>query len=202
MATDVGRILDNLLTFYDFGGKTVVAVGAGGGQLAGYGRPAKRVIAVDRDPTAMDKLKEASQRLGLNDRFEYWSGDFCTCERQGDMVLFEFCLHEMDDPAAALGRAMILAPETVVIDHAPGSAWIYYGAEEDKVERGWRVVEAFPIIRRSRYATEQRFRDFRELHEKVSPQGDESLRRIEKFRGQSNIVIPMSYALALIRSPA
>jgi len=202
MVTDVGRILDNLLAFYDFGGKTVVAVGAGGGQLAGYSRPAKRMIAVDRDPAAMDKLKEASQRLGLSDRFEYWSGDFCTCERQGDMVLFEFCLHEMDDPAAALGRAMILAPETVVIDHAPGSAWIYYGAEEDKVERSWRVVEAFPIIRRTGYATEQRFRNFRELHEKVSSQGDESLRRIEKFRGQSNIVIPMSYALALIRSPA
>ncbi len=201
MATDVGRILENLLAFYDFKGKTVVAVGAGGGQLAGYGRPAKRVIAVDRDPAAMDKLKESSQRLGLSGRFEYWSGDFCTCDRQGDTVLFEFCLHEMDDPVAALNNARILAPDTVVIDHAPGSAWIYYGAEDDKVERSWRAVETFPVIRRSGHAAEQRFRDFRELHDKVSLQGEESLRRIEEFRGQADIVIPMSYALALIRRP-
>ena len=202
MATDVGRILDNLLAFYDFGGKTVIAVGAGGGQLAGYGRPAKRVVAVDRDAAAMDKLKESSRQLGLQDRFEYWSGDFCACDRHGDTVLFEFCLHEMDDPAAALGKAMILAPETVVIDHAPNSVWIYYGAEDDKVERSWRALEAFSVTRRSGYNAEQRFRDFQELHEKVSLQGDESLRRIEEFRGQSNIVIPMSYALALIRRPA
>jgi len=65
MATDVGLILHNLLAFYDFTGKTVVAVGAGGGQLAGYGFQAKRVIAVDRDPAAMDQLKAVSSRLGL-----------------------------------------------------------------------------------------------------------------------------------------
>lgn len=201
MATDVGRILENLLAFYDFTGKTIVAVGAGGGQLAGYARPAKRVIAVDRDPAAMDKLKQCSQQLGLNDRFEYWSGDFYDCDRQGDTVLFEFCLHEMDDPAAAVRKALALAPETVVLDHAPGSVWIYYGAEDDDVERSWRALEAFPVVRRSRYDAEQRFRDFQELHDKVSLQGDESLRRIEEFRGQTDIIIPMSYALALIRRP-
>jgi predicted RNA methylase len=201
MATDIETILDNLLAFYDFGGKTAIAVGAGGGQLAGYGRAAKRVIAVDRDPAAMDKLKESCQRLGLDDRFEYWSGDFRACDRQGGTVLFEFCLHEMDDPAAALEKAMSLAPETVVIDHAHGSPWIYYGAEEDCVERSWRALEAFPVIRQSRFDTEQRFRDFGELHDKVKLQGVESLRRIEEFRGKSNIVIPMSYALALIRRP-
>lgn len=201
MATDLEHILSNLLGFYDFAGKTVVAVGAGGGQLAGYARPAKKVIAVDRDPAAMDKLKEASQRLGLDDRFEYWSGDLYDCDRQGDTVLFEFCLHEIDDPAAAVRKALSLAPETVVIDHAPGSVWIYYGAEDKLVERSWRALEDFSVVRRSRHESEQRFRNFQELHDKVCPQGDESLRRIEEFRGRTDIVIPMSYALALIRRP-
>jgi predicted RNA methylase len=201
MATDLDRILANLLAFYDFTGKEVLAVGAGGGQLAGYASPAKRVIAVDRDPAAMDKLKEASERLGLYDRFEYWSGDFYDCDRKGDAVLFEFCLHEMDEPAAALRKALTLAPETVIIDHAPGSVWIYYGAEDEAVERTWRALEAFPVARRSRYDGEQRFRNFQELHDKMSPQGGASLRRIGEFRGRTDIVIPMSYASALIRLP-
>ena len=199
MATDVGRILENLLAFYDFSGKAVIAVGAGGGQLAGYGRAAGKVIAVDRDPAAMDKLKESARVLGLSDRFEYWFGDFCDCDRRGDVVLFEFCLHEMVDAAAALAKAVTLAPEVVVIDHAPSSVWIYYGAEDDKVERSWRILEKYPIVRRCAYSAEQRFKNFQELWDKVSPQGDESLRRIEEFRGRSDIVIPMSYALALIR---
>lgn len=202
MATDVERILENLLAFYDFCGKSVIAVGSGGGQLAGYGRAAGKVIAVDRDTAAMDKLRESCQQLGVSDRFEYWCGDFHFCDRRGDVVLFEFCLHEMDDPAAAIGRAMILAPEAVVIDHAPGSPWIYYGAEDDKVERSWRILEGVPVTRRSRHETEQRFRDFRELEDKVRLQGEESLRRIEQFRGQRDIVIPMTYALALVQRPA
>jgi ubiquinone/menaquinone biosynthesis C-methylase UbiE len=201
MATDVERILENLLAFYDFRGKTVIAVGSGGGQLAGYGRAAGKVIAVDRDAAAMDKLKESSRRLGLSDRFEYWCGDFHSCDRRGDVVLFEFCLHEMDEPSAAIGRATILAPDVVVLDHAPGSPWIYYGAEDERVERSWRILEGVPAARRSRHETVQRFRDFGELEEKVRLQGAESLRRIEEFRGRSDIVIPMTYALALVQRP-
>jgi len=198
MATDVGRILENLLAFYDFTGKTVVAVGAGGGQMAGYGFRAKRVIAVDRDTAAMDQVKTVSRELGLSERFDYWFGDFRTCDRRGDVVLFEFCLHEMEDPAEALDKALTLAPESVVIDHEPGSTWGYYGAEDDKVQRSWHVVDGYPVVRRARWATVQRFRDFEELRERLRRQGDESLRRIEPFRGQRAIVIPMSYALALV----
>lgn len=198
MATDTERILERLLAFYEFSGKTVVAVGAGGGQLAGYAATAKRVIAVDRDRAAMEQLREASGRLGLGERFEYWFGDFFACDTPGDVVLFEFCLYEMDDPAAALDKALTLSPEAVIIDHEPGSRWIFYGAEDEKAERSWRAIDTFPVIRRSRDDTEQRFRDYAELREKVRLQGDESFRRIERFRRMSDIVIPMSYALALV----
>ena len=51
-------------------------------------------------------------------------------------------------------------------------------------------------------AAEQRFADFGELEAKVRPQGQESLLRIERFRGRTGIVIPMAYAVALLRRPA
>lgn len=199
MAADIDLILKNLMEFYSFSGKHVLAVGAGGGQFAAYGREARTVTAVERDLAAMESLRAAVSRLGLADRFVYWSGDFNICPVAADVVLFEFCLHEMDDPAAAITRALRLAPEAVVIDHAPGSPWIFYGAEDDKVERSWKALAAFPLTRRADFNSEQRFADFAELEAKVRPQGQESLRRIEPFRGRRGIVIPMGYAAALLR---
>lgn len=200
MATDIAQVLDNLLAFYDFSGKSVIAVGAGGGQLAGYGRVASRVVAVDCDQSAMDQLRKTVAALGVSDRFDYWAGDFLACDRPADVVLFEFSLHEIDDPAAAVSRAATLAPDIVVLDHEPGSPWSYYAAEDEKVGRSWRAVEAHPVARRVRYDTVQRFADFAALREKLHLQGEESFRRIEPYRDRLEIVIPMSYALALLGS--
>ncbi len=199
MATDIGLIVQRLLTFFDFSGKTVLAVGAGGGQFIEYARPMRTVLAVDRDPSALERVRQEAVRLGLQDRFEYWTGDFFDCSRQSDAVLFEFCLHEMDDPAGAVTKAMTLSPEVVVMDHAPGSPWSYFTAEEEKVDRSWRALQRLPVARHSSYAGEQRFRDYEQLFEKVRSQGDESIRRIAEFRNRTDIVIPMNYALALIK---
>jgi len=202
MATDMELILQRLLAFYDFSGKDVLVVGAGGGQLAGYARSMRKVLAIDRDLAAMKQLQEAAVRLKLQDRFEYWIGDFADCDRHGDVVLFEFCLHEMDAPSAAVAKAATLAPEVVVIDHAPGSPWVYYTAEDDKVDRSWRALGRLQVVRQSSCTTEQHFANYGELHTKVMSQGEVSIRRIERFREQTNINIPMTYALALIRGMA
>ncbi len=202
MATDIGLILQRLLAFFDFSGKSVLVVGAGGGQFAEYARSMRKVIAVDRDLAAMGQLQEAVARLSLQDRFEYWVGDFTDCDRRGDAVLFEFCLHEMDDPYGAVAKAATLAPEVIVIDHAPGSQWVYFTAEDDKVDRSWRELGRMQFVRQCSYAAEQHFADYGELHTKVMSQGDVSIRRIERFREQTNITIPMTYALALIRGTA
>jgi len=202
MATDIGLILQRLLAFYDFSGKNVLVVGAGGGQLAEYARSMRKVLAVDRDLEAMKQLQKAAARLDLQDRFEYWIGDFADCDRQGDVVLFEFCLHEMDDPSAAVAKAATLAPEVVVIDHAPDSQWVYFTAEDDKVDRSWRELGRLQVVRQSSYTTEQHFANYGELHTKVMSQGEVSIRRIERFLEQTNITITMTYALALIRGMA
>jgi len=46
MATDDKKLIAELLSFYDFTAETVIAVGAGGGQLLEYGRAAGQVLAL------------------------------------------------------------------------------------------------------------------------------------------------------------
>ena len=116
----------------------------------------------------------------------------------GDAVYFEFCLHEMDDPQRALIHAKALAPDIVVYDHSPGSEWIYYGAEEDKVSRSSAVMERFGIRRRQAFHAEQRFGNYTELLAKVGPQGPLAIERTQGFAGVTDIVIPMSYELNLL----
>ena len=116
----------------------------------------------------------------------------------GDAVYFEFCLHEMEDPEKALIHAKSLAPDIVVYDHSPGSEWIYYGAEEDKVSRNSAVMQRFGIRRRRTFQAEQRFGNYTELLAKVRPQGPLAIERAQRFAGATEIVIPMSYELNLL----
>ena len=201
MATDYALMIRNLMAFYDFTEKTLVSIGAGGGQLAGYGQPARRVVAIDQDDAALDQLRAAIVKGNMVEKFELLRGDFLTMDlpTRGDVALFDFCLHEMADAALALTRAGKLASDVVVFDHGRTSAWAYYVAEETKVDLAWRTVERFELIRHREFATEQRFKDHAELLAKVKPQGEIAIRRIEEFKDRTGIIIPMTYELALIR---
>jgi SAM-dependent methyltransferase len=198
MPADYKRMVANLLGFYDFSRKTVIDVGAGGGQLIEYGRAAARVLALDNDAPALGLLRERLKAAGLEDKFRPLLCDFMRAELEADVVLFEFCLHEMPDPGAAVERALGMAPAVVVFDHWPGSEWSYLGAEETKVEAGWAALGRFPVKKKQRHEDTQVFRDYEELYEKVKGQGETSVARIEGFRGRTAIRIPMSYGLALI----
>jgi SAM-dependent methyltransferase len=198
MATDIMAVLKNILEFADFSNKTVIAVGAGGGQFADYGKIARRIIAVDISPEALEVLQNKVASIGLRDRFEYYVGDFMTFAFRGDMVFFEFCLHEMADPVLALAKAKSMAPQVVIFDHSPDSPWAYIAAEENKVKNAWQAIQAQKPSRTRHYSCLQSFSTFAELEAKVMPQGAVSLQRIEKYRGQKNFTIPMSYGLALL----
>jgi CheY-like chemotaxis protein len=198
MAADYESMVRNLISFYDFNDKTVIAVGAGGGKLIEYGRTARRILAVDNDPEALKQLRENLDRLGMAHKFTLIRSDFSRLELRGDAVLFEFCLHEMADAEAALTRAQSLAPDVVVFDHAPGSLWAYCVVEEEKARIAWEAVARLPLRERREYETVQKFRDYGELLDKVRPQGEIAVQRIEKWRGQVDIIIPMVYSLALI----
>jgi SAM-dependent methyltransferase len=198
MPADYRQMIADLLSFYDFTAKTVLDVGGGGGQLAEFGRAAGRVLALDIDASALDRLRESLRAGGLEDKFEPVLGDFFRVALEADVVLFEFSLHEMPDPGAAVERAQTMAPDVVVFDHWPGSPWSFLGAEEDKVALSWASLGRFPVRKTRRYETLQVFSDYEQLRERVKGQGEISLARILPFKGHTDIRIPMPYGLALI----
>ncbi|HVN32236.1 MAG TPA: methyltransferase domain-containing protein [Thermoanaerobaculaceae bacterium] len=198
MATDYAALLANLLAFYEFGNKVMLSVGAGGGQLAGYGRVARKVIAVDSDAAALAALAERTRLLGIEDRFDLVEKDFMAVAERADVVLFEFALHEIPDPGAALAHAATLAPDTVIIDHAPGSPWSHAVDETEKVAASWEAAAARGPRRVQDYDAVQRFPSYRELFDKVKGQGEEAIRRIERWRGCTDITIPMAYRIAAL----
>lgn len=198
MATDVQKIIDNLLSAYDFSGRIIIAVGGGGGQFIEYGRRARQILALDNDAEAIRKLQENLKKAGLEDRFTPIQGDFFEAKLRGDGLLFEFCLHEMPDPKAAVQHAQTMAADILIMDHWPGSEWLYYTTENQKVARSWASLESFPLRKKQKYDAVHFFHDYDELYQKVKVMGDLSLARIEKFKSQKNISIPISYGIAVI----
>jgi tRNA A58 N-methylase Trm61 len=198
MATDVQKIIQNLTAVFDPSGRTIIVVGGGGGQFIEYGRPAARILSLDSDAEAIRLLRKNLKKAGLEDRFAPILGDFYESGLKGDAVLFEFCLHEMSDPKAAIRHAQTMAPDIVVIDHWPDSKWSHYAAETEKVNAGWEAVESFPLKKKQSYRAVHFFNDYDELYLKLKDQGEISLARIEKFRFQKNIVIPIVYGIAVI----
>ena len=197
MAVDYAQLVANLRRFYDFSGKVVLVVGAGGGQLLDPACKAKKLIAIDRDREALDKLR-ATIDASARDSIEVVCASFEDVRLSGDVVYFEFCLHETSDPEQALTHARTLAPDIIVYDHLPDSPWSFHAAEEDKVRRSAEAMERFGVRRRQIFSTVQRFRNHDELLAKIRVQGPLAIQRAERFIGATNIVIPMTYGLALL----
>ncbi len=198
MVADLARFLDTLRSCYDFGGRTLVSVGSGGGQFVDIYADARRVVAIDCDAAALSRLEAALVARGVRERFELVLQDFACCERRADAVVFEFSLHEIDDPAAALGHARTLAPDVLVFDHAPGSVWAWHVCEESKVAASWAAVERVGTRRCRDFRTEQVFQNRAELEARVSGQGPEALARAARFEPGAAIRIPMGYRFALL----
>ena len=134
----------------------------------------------------------------MQDSVEVIGGKFEDVALSGDVVYFEFCFHEMADPHKALMHAKTLAPDVVVFDHSPGSEWIFFGAEEDKVEQSSEFMKGVGVRSHEEFHAEQRFANFAEFLAKVCPQGPTAIERVQRFKNATNIVIPMDYELNLL----
>jgi hypothetical protein len=200
MAIDVGRIANNLCRFYDFRNKRVIAVGAGMGAIFEYAQQARFVIAVDRNEDTIDHLVDRVREERLANRFFMIVGDLRSVHHHSDVVLFEFSLHDIADSRGALDHAHALAPEILVIDHAPGSPWSWFASEEQGVADCWAVVSQTTIRRQTNVDAVQRFDDFQQLERRMRHQGPTSQARIEEFLNVTPIAIPMPYRLALLDS--
>jgi SAM-dependent methyltransferase len=198
MATDIKQIIHTLTAYYDFKGKTVLHVGAGGGQILDYAQGTKKVFAVDSDPEAVLRLKVNIVQKGWDKRFIIREGSFLEMDQKTDVVFFEFCLHEIPDPGGALEHARTLAPHILVLDHAPDSEWAWHTDETEKVRASWAAVQEHNPARMKLFQAFQQFKDVDELTAKVKCQGEESLQRAQKFAGQTNFRIPMPYCIAVL----
>ena len=198
MAADYKQMEQNFREFYDFSGKTVVGVGAGGGPFTDLVCESKKLIVIDKAPAAIRQWEARVAAGGRKDRVEIVQADFCATSPRGDVVYFEFCLHEMDDPTETLRHALTLAPEVLVFDHLPDSEWAFQGAEEDKVRRSTDALADFHCLRQQAFRSEQRFETYQQLLDKVSPQGALAVQRAERYRGVAEIAIPMTYGLSLL----
>ena len=199
MATDARKIAEELAGFYEFGGRSVIDVGAGGGQLIDSTAGARKVIAVDNDAAALARLADRVRDRGLDEVFVLVNQDFLELSATAEVVLFEFCLHLMTEPGRALAHARALAPDVVVIGHAPGSPWSWSAAEDRGVEAAWQAVEEVGIHRQRDVTALQHFGDYAELEAKLASCAPESLVRIQAHRGKTNITIRMPYRMALCR---
>lgn len=198
MATDVKTIIANLLSFYDFENQTVISVGAGGGQFVEYARNAQKVYAVDNNKEALNKLNDSLIKANLADKFTLIHAEFEQVNLTGDVVLFEFCLHEMKDAEVAIKRALTMAPVVLISDHLPHSEWAFIVGEKQKVTNSWNAIEKFNLRKSQEYNTIQYFSNYEELYQKVKGEGDEVIKLISKFLDQTCFEIPMSYRFVLI----
>ena len=198
LATDIAAILRNLEGCYDFGGKSVIHAGAGCGQFIGYASRARRVLGVDPDAPSIERLRTAILKLELEDRFNVLQGDIQSVSDHADVVFFEFCLHEIVDPLTALRHARTLAPEVLIVDPSPESAWAWHLCETEKVLRGWAAAERFPRVLDRTFQSVQRFRDHAELLARVQGLGECVVRRIRDFEGRQDFSIDMPYRVMLL----
>lgn len=198
LAVNYTKLSRDLQRFYDFTDKTVLFVGAGGRQLFDPATRTRKLIAIDQDIEALRELKANIATQRLQDSVAVIASRFLDVASSGDVVYFEFCLHEMMDPYGALGHARSLAPDIVVFDHSPGSEWSFYTAEEDKVRCSTEAMQRFGIRLSKTFRTEQRFSDHPELHAKLAGQGVVATERARRFIGATDIVIPMNYQLVLL----
>lgn len=190
---------NNLLEFYDFNNKIILAVGAGGGQFIEYGFKARKIFAIDNNEEAINKLHNKLLQRGLAEKYSLLHSDFLQTTLTGDLVFFEFCLHEMIDPRIAIEHAFTMAPEILIADHCPGSEWSFITDEDKKISKSWSESELYKIKTIRRYNTFQYFTDYDALLEKVECLGLNSINRISGYKDRKNISISMSYCFSLIK---
>jgi hypothetical protein len=198
VATDRAFLTNHLCRFYDFTNKVVLLVGAGGNQLLDHATKFKKLVAIDRNAEALQDLQTKIAASSNAASVEVLASKFEDVMVRGDVVYFEFCLHEITDPLEALEHAKTLAPDIVVFDHSPDSPWVFHAAEEDLVCRSANAMNHFGIRSRVSFRTGQRFCNDNELLDKIRCQGPIAVQRAQRFVGATNILIPMDCELALL----
>lgn len=157
-----------------------------------------KVVAIDSNGQALDNFRSEAKIKWSGVEVDFIPKPFETVQVKGDVVYFEFCLHQMDDPVKSLQLARSLAGDIVVMDHLPGSEWMFIAAEENLVVRSREAIEKFGVRRQETQRIDQKFEDHAQLSGRLSGQGPESEKRIARFKDVKGISIRMDYGLFLL----
>jgi hypothetical protein len=138
LATDYAKLTENLSRFYDFTDKEVLFIGAAGRQLLDPDTRTRKLIAIDKDVETLKDLKAKIVAQGLQDSVSVVGASFEDVTLHGDVVYFEFCLHEMDDPEKALMQLLPVLNQEVseryAIPPSPAATITYTGLPLDEIE--------------------------------------------------------------------
>jgi hypothetical protein len=198
VAVDRALLTRNLHRFYDFTNQVVLFVGAGGNQLFDPATRIRKLIAIDPSAASLHALQRQAGANPSVSPVEVLATKFEDVRLRGDVVYFEFCLHEIAGPLRALEHAKSLAPDIVVFDHSPHSPWVFHAAEENLLQRSSEAIKEFGPRSYSAFRTEQRFATQLELLDKVRSQGPTAVQRAQRFVGAREILIPMDCELVLL----
>jgi ketosteroid isomerase-like protein len=165
--------------------------------LAAYLAGARSIVAVDIDGQALERFAATLNALGAKAIHQCIQGPLEAWDGRADLAVFEFCLHEMPDLGVALDHARCRAAEVIVADHHPGSVWARCTGEGEKVERAWRAAEARRPSAVEVVDAVQEFQDYDALEARVASQGEPALAYIQRYRGCTDLRIPMRWAMAL-----
>jgi len=198
MVVDRDELTVNLTKFYDFRGKSLLYTGCGLGQLLPPESRVSSVAAIDRDAKALKVFRDVAKTKWAGIPIRFFPRKFETVTVKGDVAYFEFCMHMMDDPKFTLEHARSLAKDIVILDHLPGSKWVYFWAGEEDVLRSTKTIESFGVKRTMKFMTEQRFEDGKALARRLDRVGKEAKRRILELKDAKDIRMRMDYGLYLL----
>ena len=198
MVVNRDELTANLIKFYDFRGKSLLYTGCGLGQLLPPESRVSSVAAIDRDAKALKAFRDVAKTKWAGIPIRFFPRKFETVNVKGDVAYFEFCMHMMDDPKFTLEHARSLAKDIVILDHLPGSKWVYFWAGEEDVLRSTKAIESFGVKRMMKFMTEQRFEDGKALARRLDRVGKEAKRRILELKDAKDIRMRMDYGLYLL----
>jgi SAM-dependent methyltransferase len=198
MVVDRSVLTANLLRFYDFKGKSILYTGCGLGQLLTPESGVSSVVGIDRDTKALKAFRDVEKTTWAEIPIKFFPHRFETVKDHADVAYFEFCMHMMDDPKFTLELARKLTKDIVIIDHLPGSKWVYYWNGEEDVRRSTQTIESFGVRRRKTLVANQHFEDGKALAKRLDRVDGEAKRRILELRGANDIHMRMDYALYLL----
>jgi ubiquinone/menaquinone biosynthesis C-methylase UbiE len=198
MIVNPKEMINNIDAFIDFSNKTVMIVGAGGGQLMGYAGTANQIIAVDNNKEAIEQLEKRIRNSELINKYKTIMSDFESVNEKVDILVFEFSLHEMENIQKAIEHAKEIAGRVIIFDHVYDSEWVTIVQENNKIETEDKILNSIAVIRQAHFHAMQAFVQYDDLKKKVECQGEGAIKAIRKYLDKEDITIDMEYKLVEI----